>query len=152
VSRELSRRCEVTGVDISPVQVARARQLVPRGRFICADMAEVGFEARAFDAAVAFFSLINLPLTEQRLVVERVARWLEPGGRLLAVVGKYGWTHTEPDFRGVRGVAMYWSHADVATYRTWFEEAGFVIEAEGSEPRRGNPGYAVLIGRTRSGA
>jgi SAM-dependent methyltransferase len=151
VSRELARRYDVTGVDISPVQIARARRLVPRARFVCADMAAVAFEPRAFEAAVAFFSLINLPLAEQSTVIERVSRWLVPGGRLLAVVGKWASTRIEPDFRGVREVAMYWSHADVATYRDWFESAGFVIEAEGSEPRRGNPGYSVLIGRTRRG-
>ena len=127
-------------------------------------MATVEFEPRSFDAAVAFFSLINLPLAEQSTVIERVSRWLEPGGRLLAVVGKWASTHIEPNFRGVRGAAMYWSYTDVATYiqsgnvvfmtdvatyREWFQRAGFVIEEEGSEPRRGNPGYAVLIGRTR---
>ncbi len=148
VSRELARRFRVTGVDISPVQVERARRLVPGARFVRADMAEVEFPPRAFDAAVAFFSLINLPLAEQRPVIERVAGWLEPGGRLLAVVGKVASTRIERDFRGVRGVPMYWSHADVATYRRWFEGAGLAIEAEGSEPRRGNPGYAVLMGRT----
>jgi SAM-dependent methyltransferase len=151
-ARELAKRYQVTGVDISPLQIERARRLVPGARFICADMAEVEFAPRSFDAVVAFFSLINLPLSEQALVIERVARWLEPGGRLLAVVGKYAWTRIEPDFRGVQGVPMYWSHADVATYRTWFERAGFAIEEEGSEPRQGNPGYAVLIGRAVGGA
>jgi SAM-dependent methyltransferase len=147
VSRELARRHDVTGVDISPVQIARARRLVPGARFICADMAEVAFGPSSFEAAVAFFSLINLPLPEQSVIIERVCRWLVPGGRLCAAVGKWASTRIEPDFRGVRGATMYWSHADVATYRDCFERAGFVIEAEGSEPRNGNPGYAVLIGR-----
>jgi len=151
VSRELARRYDVTGVDLSPVQIARARRLEPRARFLRADMATVAFEPRSFDAAVAFFSLINLPLAEQSTVIERVARWLEPGGRLLAVVGKWASTHIERNFRGVRGAAMYWSYADVATYREWFGRAGFVIEEQGSEPRRGNPGYSVLIGRTQPG-
>jgi SAM-dependent methyltransferase len=146
-SRELARDHRVTGVDISPVQIARARRLVPSARFLCADMAGVEFEPRSFDAAIAFFSFINLPLPEQPMVIERVFRWLVPGGRLLATVGKLASTRIEPNFRGVRGASMYWSHADVATYRLWFEQAGFVIEAEGSEPRKGNPGYAVLIGR-----
>lgn len=150
-ARELAGRYQVTGVDLSPVQIERARRLVPRARFLCADMAEVGFAPRSFDAAVAFFSLINLPLSEQASVIERVGRWLVPGGRLLAVVGKYASTRIEPDFRGVRGASMYWSHADVTTYRGWFSRAGFVIEEEGSEPRKGNPGYAVLIGRTGAG-
>jgi SAM-dependent methyltransferase len=147
VSRELARDHRVTGVDLSPVQIARARGLVPSAQFLCADMAEVDFEPRSFDAAIAFFSLINLPLAEQPRVIESVSRWLVPGGRLLATVGKVAWTRIEPNFRGAPGVSMYWSHADVETYRVWFEQAGFVIEAEGSEPRDGNPGYAVLIGR-----
>jgi len=148
VSRELAQRHQVTGVDLSPVQIARARSLVPGAQFLCADMAEVAFEPQSFEAVVAFFSLIHLSLPEQSVVIERIARWLVPGGRVLAVVGKLPWTRVEPDFRGVRGVAMHWSHTDVATYRRWFENAGFAIEAEGSEPRNGNPGYAVLIGRS----
>jgi len=146
-TRELARRHQVTGVDISPVQIARARRLVPNARFQCADMAAVEFEQGSFDAAVAFFSLINLPLPEQSVVIERVSGWLVPGGRLLAIVGKLASTRIERNFRGVTGAAMYWSHADVKTYRDWFEQAGFVIEEEGSEPRDGSPGYSVLIGR-----
>ena len=103
VSRELARRHEVTGVDISPVQIARARRLVPNVRFLCADMAEIAFEPHSFEAVVAFFSLINLPLPEQPVVIERVSRWLVPGGRLLAVVGKWASIRFESDFRGVRG-------------------------------------------------
>ena len=87
-TRELARRHQVTGVDISPVQIARARRLVPNARFQCADMAAVEFEQGSFDAAVAFFSLINLPLPEQSVVIERVSGWLVPGGRLLAIVGQ----------------------------------------------------------------
>jgi SAM-dependent methyltransferase len=146
-SLELARCHQVTGVDLSPVQIARARRLVPGARFLCADMAEVEFEPGSFEAAIALFSLINLPLPEQPVVITRVAGWLVPGGRLLAIVGKEASTRIEPDFRGVRGANMYWSHADARTYRQWFEEAGFVIEEEGSEPRNGNPGYAVIIGR-----
>ena len=146
-SRVLARCHRVTGVDISPVQIARARRLVPGARFLCVDMAEVEFEPQSFEAAIAFFSLINLPLPEQSAVITRVAGWLVPGGRLLAIVGKLASTRIEPNFRGVHGATMYWSHADVRTYREWFGQAGFVIEAEGSEPRNGNPGYAVIIGR-----
>jgi SAM-dependent methyltransferase len=150
VSRELARRHDVTGVDLSPVQVERARALVPNARFVCADMAAVDFPDGSFDAVVAFFSLINLPLDEQPLVLARIARWLVPGGRLLAVTGKWARTEVERDFRGVPGVPMYWSHADAATYRAWLEAAGFEILEEGSEPRDGNPGYAVFLARTRA--
>src|SRR6185503_20648188 len=70
VARELAARgFDVTGIDLSPVQIERARGLVPDARFVCADMAEVDFAPDSFDAIVAFFSLINLPLDEQPRVI-----------------------------------------------------------------------------------
>jgi SAM-dependent methyltransferase len=137
----------VTGVDLSPVQVERARALVPGATFVCADMAEAALEPASFDAAVAFYSIINVPLAEQPGLIARIASWLAPGGVLLAVVGRVAWTGTEPNWRGVEGVAMYYSQADVATYRRWFAAAGLAVEHEGIEPRNGRPGYSVLIAR-----
>jgi SAM-dependent methyltransferase len=147
VARELAKRCAVTGVDLSAVQVERARALVPGARFVQADMSAVEFSPGSFDAVVAFYSIFNLPLADQPGLIERVAGWLVPGGRVFAVVGKVPWTGVEKDWRGVPGVRMYYSQADAATYRRWFEQAGFTIETEGSEPRDGRPGYAVLIAR-----
>ena len=141
------KRCAVTGVDLSGVQIARACELVPGARFVCADMTTVEFEPGSFDAVVAFYSIFNLPLADQPALIGRVAGWLAPGGRFLAMVGKHAWTGVEKDWRGVPGVRMYYSQADIGTYRGWFAQAGLTIEAEGSEPRDGNPGYAVLIAR-----
>jgi SAM-dependent methyltransferase len=147
VARELVKRFAVTGVDLSPVQIDRACALVSEARFVCADMTAIEFESGSFDAVVAFYSIFNLPLADQPALIARVAGWLGPGGWFLAMVGKQPWTGVEKDWRGVPGVRMYYSQADVATYRRWFAEAGLTIEAEGSEPRDGNPGYAVLIAR-----
>jgi SAM-dependent methyltransferase len=147
VAQELAKRCAVTGVDLSPVQIERARALVPQARFVCADMTAAEFAPGSFDAVVAFYSIINVPLADQPALIARVAGWLAPGGCFFATVGKHPWTGVEKDWRGVPGVRMYYSQADVATYRCWFAQAGFAIEVEGSEPREGNPGYAVLIAR-----
>ncbi|MCC6348590.1 MAG: class I SAM-dependent methyltransferase [Candidatus Eisenbacteria bacterium] len=145
-TREMARRWAVTGVDLSPVQIGRARALVPAATFLCADMTNVEFAAGVFGAVVAFFSIINVPVREQPALFARVARWLAPGGWLLATVGRDPWTGIEPDFRGA-GVPMYWSHADVASYRRWLGEAGFAIAEEGRQPKEGVPGYAVVIAR-----
>ena len=145
VARELVKRFAVTGVDLSPVQIERASALVPEARFVCADMTAIEFESGSFDAVVAFYSIFNLPLADQPALIARVAGWLKSGGRFLAMVGRHPWTGVEKDWRGVPGVRMYYSQADVGTYRRWFAQAGLAIEAEGSEPRDGNPGYAVLI-------
>jgi SAM-dependent methyltransferase len=144
-TREMAKTWTVTGVDLSPVQVERARALVPAATFVCADMTEVEFGAASFEAVVAFYSIINVPVEEHAALFARIARWLVPGGWLLAIVGRDPWTGVEQDFRGVAGVPMFWSHADVHRYRDWLAGAGFTIAEEGRQPEKGVPGYAVVL-------
>jgi SAM-dependent methyltransferase len=115
----LAERYRVTGVDLSPVQIARARQLVPAAQFQCADMASVDFPAQSFAAIVSFFAIIHVPIEEQPAIFRKIGRWLRPGGYLLATVGSKAWTGTEDDWHGA---PMYWSHADRATYVGWLEQ------------------------------
>jgi SAM-dependent methyltransferase len=107
----------VTGVDLSAVQVERARRLVPAARFLHADATEVAFPASSFDAVVSLYALIHLPLDEQPPLLGRIGRWLRPGGWFLATTGYRAWTGTEDHWLG-GDAPMWWSHADVATYRT----------------------------------
>jgi SAM-dependent methyltransferase len=144
-TREMARRWVTTGVDLSPVQVERARSLVPGATFLCADMTSVEFADASFEAVVAFYSIINVPVEEHPALLARIARWLVPGGWLLAIVGRDPWTGFEPDFRGVAGVTMYWSHADVHRYRQWLAEAGLATAEEGRQPEQGVPGFAVVL-------
>ena len=152
VARELAKRCRVTGVDLSEVQIGRARVLVPAAEFVCADMTEVRFAPESFDAVTAFFSIINVPLDEQPRVIRNVAEWLAPGGHFFAIVGKVKGTWIEENWRGVTGLAMFYSHAGLAETRASFVDAGFEIVEEGTEPENGTPGFAVLIGRKSAGA
>ena len=147
VARELAKRHRVTGVDLSEVQVGRARTLVPEAEFVCADMTEVGFEPSSFDAVIALFSIINVPADEQPRVIRNVAGWLAPGGHFLAIVGKVKGTWIEESWRGVKGVAMYYSHAGLETSRACVRDAGFDIVEEGTEPENGTPGFGVLMAR-----
>ena len=147
VARELAARFAVTGVDLSPVQVERARALVPGARFVCADMTEVELPPASFAGVAAFYSIINVPVAEQPALLSRIAGWLAPGGHVLATVGRDAWTGVEDDWRGVAGARMYYSQASVHDYRAWFAGAGLEIVEEGREPRDGNPGYAVLLAR-----
>lgn len=146
-ARELARNCAVTGVDLSPLNVERARALVPAARFLCADMTTVAFAPGSFDAVVAFYSVINVPLEDQPALIQRFADWLVPGGQLLVTVGQEAWTGIEIDWRGVQGLPMYYSHAHVTQYREWFDQAGLVVQEQGRIPLRGNPGYAMLVAR-----
>jgi len=152
VARELAKRHQVTGLDLSAVQIERARGLVPAARFVCADMTEAAFEPGSFDAVTAFFSIINVPAAEQPGLFRRIAGWLAPGGAFLAILGKCACTLVERDWRGVKGATMYWSHAGLPQSRRSIAEAGMQIVEEGSEPAKGSPGFAVVIARTAAGA
>jgi SAM-dependent methyltransferase len=65
-------------VDISEVQVSRARALVPAATFIQADLTRAEFADGSFDAIVSFYALIHLPVAAQPALLGRAARWLRP--------------------------------------------------------------------------
>lgn len=93
----------MTGVDFSPVQIARARTLMPTATFLCADMSMVQFPNESYAAITCLFALIHLPLAEQPALLRNVRRWLRPGGLFLATVGHRAWTGLEKDWLGVKG-------------------------------------------------
>jgi len=128
-TRQLARRFEVTGVDISDVQIARARRLVPEATFVRADMSRVRFPPHSVQGVVALYSLIHVPLEEQRPLLLRVHRWLAPRGLLLLIAGHLPYTGVEADWLG-SGATMYWAHADARTYARWLRDAGFVVERQ----------------------
>lgn len=114
---------DVVGVDVSPVQIGRARRLVPNATFVLADMTEVDHPAGSFDAVIALYSVFHVPLGEQRRLIASVARWLRPGGLFLAIVPTDEWTGTEENWLG-GGAPMWWAQERPEVYRTWFAEAG----------------------------
>lgn len=144
VARRLAQRYAVTGVDLSPVQIGRARDLVPRATFVCGDMTTLRFPDESFGAITCLFALIHLPLGEQPVLLRRIRGWLRPGGLLLATVGHRAWTGLEKDWLGVSGGDMWWSHADVETYRRWFTDAGLRVEVEAFVPE-GDGGHTFLL-------
>jgi SAM-dependent methyltransferase len=133
---------QVTGVDISDVQIERARRLVPTGTFLRADATGPDFPADSFDAVVSLYALIHMPLTEQPRLISRIAGWLRPGGWLLATVGHDAWTGTDANW--LDGPApMWWSHADAATYLSWLQQAGLTITSQELIPE-GTSGHTLF--------
>jgi SAM-dependent methyltransferase len=137
----------VTGVDLSAVQVERARQLVPAARFLHADATQVEFPASSFDAVVSLYALIHMPLDEQPALLGRIGRWLRPGGWLLVTTGHRAWTGTEDGWLG-GDTPMWWSHADAATYRAWIEQAGLAVVTQEVVPE-GDAAHALFWARRR---
>jgi 2-polyprenyl-3-methyl-5-hydroxy-6-metoxy-1,4-benzoquinol methylase len=146
VARNLARDGHnITGVDISDVQIARARQLVPGASFFRADATAIRFEPGSFDAVVCLYALIHMPFDAQPGLITRCANWLRPGGWLLATTGQRAWTGSQTNWLG--GTAtMFWSHADAATYREWLINAGLEIIEQQFVPE-GDGGHALFWAR-----
>ena len=144
VARRLARRYNLTGVDLSPVQIERARELVPGANFICGDMTTMTFLHESFSAVTCLYALIHVPLGEQPDLLTSVRRWLQPGGLFLATVGHTAWTGLEKDWLGVMGGDMWWSHADADTYRRWLADAGLNVERETFVPE-GAGGHTFMV-------
>lgn len=135
----------VTGVDISEVQIRRARELVPRAEFVNADAMSLDFAPQSFDAVVSLYALIHLPLDEQQQLLRNIATWLRPAGWFLCTTGHREWTGTDDNWLD-GGAPMWWSHTDAATNRVWITQAGFTIESEQFVPE-GAGGHTLFWAR-----
>ncbi|HEX8289844.1 MAG TPA: class I SAM-dependent methyltransferase [Pyrinomonadaceae bacterium] len=144
VAQTLAQDFSIVGVDISPVQIERARSIVPQADFICADMTEIDFPAEHFAAIVSFYAIIHVPLAEQPALFKKMFEWLQPGGFLLASVGNRAWTGTEANWLDVLGATMFWSHADAETYKRWLTDAGFRLICEKFIPE-GSGGHSLML-------
>lgn len=149
-TQELSLRHQVTGVDISPVQIERARLLVPGAKFLCRDMTELSFSPNTFDAVISLYAVIHVPLDEQPSLFQEMSTWLKQDGWVLSTVGHREWTGTEENWLGVPGAAMFWSHADEKTYETWLRDLGFQILENVFIPE-GEGGHTALLARKLAG-
>lgn len=125
IAQSLAERFNVTGVDVSQAMIKRARQNVPAGRFICADVMSCRFQPHSFAAVVAFYAIFHIPREEHPALFRRIHRWLTPGGYLLCTLSQFNEQgYTEDDFFGV---TMYWSNYSLEEYRKILSEAGFVL-------------------------
>ena len=142
-SRILAERFRVTGIDISDVQIRRARRIVPYAKFVRGDMTKVDFPEESFGAVVCLYAIIHVPLEEQQPLLQRVYRWLAPGGLFLLIAGEEAWTGEEENWLG-SNAKMYWSHADAGTYLRWLTQIGFAIERRTFVPE-GVSGHALIL-------
>jgi SAM-dependent methyltransferase len=94
-TRRLAQRFAVTGVDISPRQVERARAAIPEAEFVCADFTELELPPGSFEAVTSFVVFNHVPRELLAPLLGRIHGWLVPGGWLLSAFGASenpGWT------------------------------------------------------------
>jgi SAM-dependent methyltransferase len=114
----------VVGVDGSPQQIVRARQNVPRATFIEADMCSVRFEAGSFDAVGAFYSITHVPPAQQGALIANIAKWLKPGGTLVASFGTGASAEWTGDWLGT---TMFFGHLGETETLRFLAQTGLLV-------------------------
>ena len=126
-TQRLARRFALTGVDISPRQIERARAAIPGAEFICADFTELELPAGSFDAVASFYAFNHVPRDLLAPLLTRAQGWLVPGGWLLTAFGvsdTEGWTG---DWLGAE---TFFSSYPAETNSRLVRAAGFTIERD----------------------
>ncbi len=145
----VAERCRYTGVDLSPVQIDRARARIPHGRFVVADALDVELPCESFHAVMSLFMFGHIPRDEQAPLLERIHGWLRPGGLLLATMGVGGNEDmVEDDWLGA---PMFFASFDAETNRELVAAAGFEIVRDRviahDEPGHGPVSFMWLLAR-----
>jgi SAM-dependent methyltransferase len=99
-TRELAAQFELTGVDLSERQLARARRRVPSGDFKRDDFTTIEFAPASFGAVVSFYAFNHVPRELLRPILARIATWLEAGGWFMAAFGTSDLEAWTGDFLG----------------------------------------------------
>jgi SAM-dependent methyltransferase len=129
-TRILAERGRLTGVEISGEQLRRARERVPAATFLQGDFTELHLKPDSFDAVVAFYVFNHVPQERLARLLEDIARWLRPGGYLLANFP----TRDNPGWQGDwLGVQMFFAGFAPEMNRSLVEEAGLEVLRDESE-------------------
>ena len=120
----LAESVDPVGLDHSRGMLRAAREHVA-APLLRGDMTRLPFATESFDAVVAYWSLIHLPLADHVTAIEEFARVLRPGGRALVCEGTQPWVGENPDW--LDGVEMEWAIAGAERTREQLRDAGFAV-------------------------
>ena len=128
IAKLLSDNYQVTGIDISPKQIALSRKNVPNAQFICGDFLKYEFKNDTYDAIVCLYALFHVDRKWHQKILTHFYNWLKPGGILFISLSENDEEgYTENDFFGT---TMFWSNWGIETYRTILKDIGFTIVLE----------------------
>ncbi|MHA1125809.1 MAG: class I SAM-dependent methyltransferase [Candidatus Heimdallarchaeota archaeon] len=125
ITRILSEKFEVIGVDISRKQIEIARDMLPQCEFIWQDMTTLTYPDDHFDGIISYYAIPHVPREEHKGLLENLYRMLRQDGLALLCFA----TTDDPgtvvdDFFGVK---MYWSSFDAGTNVEMLKDTGFSV-------------------------
>jgi cyclopropane fatty-acyl-phospholipid synthase-like methyltransferase len=148
-ARAVAARHRYTGVDLSTVQIERARERIPHGRFLVADVTLLALKPASFDAVMSLFMFGHIPRAEQAPLLARIRDWLRPRGWLLVTMGT-GESDDEVEDDWL-GAPMFFASFDPETNRNLLADAGFELVHERviphDEPGHGPVSFMWVLAR-----
>lgn len=126
-TRRLAQRFAVTGVDISPRQVERARAAIPEASFMVADLTELELPPASYEAVVSFYVFNHVPRDLLAPLLGRIRDWLVPGGWLLSAFGVSDLESWTGDWLGA---PTFFSSFPAEVNSRLVREAGFTLERD----------------------
>ena len=126
-TRRLAQCFTVTGVDISPRQIERARAALPEAEFVCADFTVLDLAAGSLDGVIAFYTLNHVPRELLAPLLASIHEWLVPTGVLCVAFG----TSDNPGWTGEwLGAETYFASFPADVNSRLVREAGFTVERD----------------------
>jgi SAM-dependent methyltransferase len=126
-TKRLAERFRLTGIDISPRQVERARAAIPGAEFLQADFTELELAPGSFDAVVSFYAFNHVPRELLAPLLGSIHSWLAPGGWLLTAFGQSDLPEWTGDWLGA---PTFFSGYPAETNSRLVREAGFTLERD----------------------
>jgi trans-aconitate methyltransferase len=130
----------VTGLDISPEQIALARKHCPGGSYSVADIAALQRGAYTVQAVVCLYALFHIPRTHHQRMLSVMASYLPKGGMLLITMG-------DRAFEGehqLLGATLWSSQYGTAENSALIRRAGFKIHLDEVDTSGGERHQVIL--------
>ena len=126
------RNWSVTGVDFSRKMLDLANKHVPQMKTVFADITQIEFDEKAFDAITAIYSLFHIPKDQHHDLFEKIYSWLKPGGMAFFTYATKEYTGNDvfDGYKEFLGQRLYYSHDTLQALNRLLHEIGFYVESK----------------------
>mgnify|MGYP000538303473 FL=1 len=128
----ITRGWRVTGVDFSSRMLELARHYQPNMETVEADIRNVEFPDRQFDAVTAIYCLFHIEHEKHGGIFQKIFRWMKPAGKLLFTYATKEYTGAEifNGYKEFMGEKLFYSHTTPGNLAAILKTIGFTIESE----------------------